>query len=592
MFVGGRESGKLFYVLRVLCTCKKCEHVNMHFPPRAPKHLFLIVIGCALAYFEPASAFSSSNIRRSLVARARMSKLADATISAATPQKRSARGEISRRSRVVTRSVSERGEEEVVISDTPSNKARVPMTSQPKLARQGFMTQLAASVCMSICVLAIAVVSPFVQDGEGWVASKFPTSLASFLRDNPAAWRTFNAWTWALTAPALAISRPKLLLLALLRGPHEAFDLPYANYVDDGGQGCALDIYHHSLGKSSQNSEVRSNAGASAANESKDNRSNTSLRPTIVFVHGGAWSHGSRQLFALLARRLRDELDCVVVVPGYRTWPRGDMSAQARDVGAAIRWVHAHIGKWGGDKRQIILVGHSSGAHLCATHVLTRGASSCSSSSNSNNSGGDGAHGDVAAFVGLCGVYDINAHYAHEKRRGVHEISAMKPAAGKMSDLVKPSDSQEVAGGERPVERTGDLAPEVITAFASASPTLLATTATGPATLKDRARHFPRTYLYHSADDTTVPLRSTLDFSEALREGWPQAAVDLEVLDLQQARDNANAAPMETSQPEERETRAAMRLSGGHSGVLLDVMLGDHPAPLLLAMLRRALAIS
>ena len=298
-----------------------------------------------------------------------------------------------------------------------------------------------------------------------------------------------------------------------------------------------------------------------------------------------------RELFALLARRLRDQLDCVVVVPGYRTWPRGDMHAQAQDVGAALRWVHGHIDQWGGDQRQIILVGHSSGAHLCATHLLTRSLNS-RQTSGSNSSGDDVAHSDVSAFVGLCGVYDINAHYEHEKRRGVHEISAMKPAAGKMFDLFKPLDRQELAGGERPVEGTNDLAPEVITAFAAASPTLLATTATGPATLKDRGRPFPRTYLYHSADDTTAPLRSTLDFSEAMREGWPQADVELDVRDLQQARGNANAAPMGTRQPEGGDTRAGMILSGGHGGVLLDVMLGDHPAPLLLAMLRRALAIS
>lgn len=491
--------------------------------------------------------------------------------------------------------------EDITNADVDSAVVR-PTRSDPM--RNGLASELVASVCMSVCVLASAAASPFVRDGEGWVASKFPTSVAHFLRDSPSAWRTFNAWTWAFTAPALALGRPKLLRLATRRGPHEAFDLPYAHADDDGGQGCALDVYYHAADRRSASS------GSSNA---------SGLRPVVVFVHGGAWSQGSRQLFALMGRRLRDQLGAVVVVPGYRTWPRGDVAAQARDVGAALRWVREHAETWGGDPRRVVLVGHSSGAHLCATHLLTRGSSgettsgaSRSSRSSSRSSRGDVCAGTVRAFVGLCGVYDVGAHYAHEQRRGVHEVSAMKAAAGGNAGASYTARGVDAPGASTAASAVSaaELAAELAAAFAAASPTALAaaTAASGVAAAAASGRAaatrrqavplrpvplFPRTYLYHAADDATVPVRSTIEFADALRAGWPQAAVELEVLGACLDARNLDAAMRPVARSSLDLQAAALGVpgpSGGHGGVLLDVLLGDHPAPALVATLRRALA--
>src|SRR5262249_50373860 len=54
----------------------------------------------------------------------------------------------------------------------------------------------------------------------------------------------------------------------------------------------------------------------------------------------------------------------------HRLAPKDKFPAQAEDVAAAFAWVKKNIEARGGDPKRIILMGHSSGAHLsllCAT---------------------------------------------------------------------------------------------------------------------------------------------------------------------------------------------------------------------------------
>ena len=56
----------------------------------------------------------------------------------------------------------------------------------------------------------------------------------------------------------------------------------------------------------------------------------------------------------------------VVVSTNYRMARPPDPLGQADDVARALAYVQAHARSWGGDPSRVVLMGHSSGAHLVA----------------------------------------------------------------------------------------------------------------------------------------------------------------------------------------------------------------------------------
>jgi acetyl esterase/lipase len=85
--------------------------------------------------------------------------------------------------------------------------------------------------------------------------------------------------------------------------------------------------------------------------------------PVVLFVHGGSWKSGTKNLYAALGQSLAsDGLGCVVC--NYRLSPKVRHPAHVEDVAAAFAWTCKNIGKYGGRKEQLFLCGHSAGGHL------------------------------------------------------------------------------------------------------------------------------------------------------------------------------------------------------------------------------------
>ncbi|PHY19933.1 alpha/beta hydrolase [Caulobacter sp. BP25] len=90
--------------------------------------------------------------------------------------------------------------------------------------------------------------------------------------------------------------------------------------------------------------------------------------PVIVMVHGGAWKIGDKANTGSVENKLRHWLPkgFVFASVNYRMLPQAMAYTQAQDVAAALRWTRSHAADWGASDRNIILMGHSAGAHLVA----------------------------------------------------------------------------------------------------------------------------------------------------------------------------------------------------------------------------------
>ncbi|CAN5290478.1 alpha/beta hydrolase [soil metagenome] len=119
-------------------------------------------------------------------------------------------------------------------------------------------------------------------------------------------------------------------------------------------------------------------------------------RPVVVFFYGGRWSSGSKADYRFVADALTN-LGRVVVIPDYRLYPQVEFPAFVEDGAAAVVWVHAHIGAYGGDSDRLFVMGHSAGAHIAAMLALD---------ANFLSRAG-GCSGWIEGMIGLAGPYDF-----------------------------------------------------------------------------------------------------------------------------------------------------------------------------------------
>ena len=87
--------------------------------------------------------------------------------------------------------------------------------------------------------------------------------------------------------------------------------------------------------------------------------------PVVFWIHGGGWQTGDKSGVQIKPQAFMDK-GFVFVATNYRLLPHVDMATIMKDVAKSIRWVHAHIGEYGGDPNRLLVMGHSAGAQLAA----------------------------------------------------------------------------------------------------------------------------------------------------------------------------------------------------------------------------------
>ena len=91
--------------------------------------------------------------------------------------------------------------------------------------------------------------------------------------------------------------------------------------------------------------------------------------PLVVFLYGGSWRGGSKDMYPFVALSLAAR-GAVVVVPDYRVYPEIQFPAFLDDNAAATAWAFAHAAGLGADPHAVFLMGHSAGAYDAAMLAL------------------------------------------------------------------------------------------------------------------------------------------------------------------------------------------------------------------------------
>ncbi|CAL9707573.1 unnamed protein product [Knipowitschia caucasica] len=201
--------------------------------------------------------------------------------------------------------------------------------------------------------------------------------------------------------------------------------------------------------------------------------------PGVVFIYGGAWGSGDRAIYCLLARNMAKELNATVVCPDYSTYPMSNVLGMIQDIADCLLWAKESGRKFNFDHNNIVLIGHSAGAHLGTLTVLflldTREELFIERNKQEDIAA------SIKGVIGLSGVYNIPDHYEHEEMRGIEYVSTMHKAMNGVQN------------------------------FPYYSPTHVLNTLG-----EDQIRRLPPFALLHGANDIIVPSTSSAKFSALL----------------------------------------------------------------------------
>ena len=156
--------------------------------------------------------------------------------------------------------------------------------------------------------------------------------------------------------------------------------------------------------------------------------------PTIVWVHGGAWLSGSKDLIANYLRVVAGG-GCTVVGVGYSISPRATYPTQALQLLDALAYLTEHADELGVDAQRLVLAGDSAGAQISAqvAGMVTSPAYAASI----------GAHprispDQLAGTVLFCGAFDMSLARGLRGRNRLFVDSVMRSFTGTLDYLDDP----------------------------------------------------------------------------------------------------------------------------------------------------------
>ena len=93
--------------------------------------------------------------------------------------------------------------------------------------------------------------------------------------------------------------------------------------------------------------------------------------PVLVFIHGGWWRSLDKRDHSFVAPAFT-QAGAMVVVPNYALCPAVSIEAITLQMTQALAWIWRNAAQHGGDRRRIVVAGHSAGGHLAAMMLCCR----------------------------------------------------------------------------------------------------------------------------------------------------------------------------------------------------------------------------
>jgi acetyl esterase/lipase len=122
----------------------------------------------------------------------------------------------------------------------------------------------------------------------------------------------------------------------------------------------------------------------------------TDFAPAIVFLYGGGWRSGTRDIYRFVGQCFASA-GFPVAIPDYRLYPPTIFPGFVEDAAKAVAWVARNLTTPAGATRPLILVGMSAGSHIAAllhldpAYLMAAGLPEYA----------------IAGTVGLCGPYNF-----------------------------------------------------------------------------------------------------------------------------------------------------------------------------------------
>jgi len=127
---------------------------------------------------------------------------------------------------------------------------------------------------------------------------------------------------------------------------------------------------------------------------------------TIIFFYGGSWKNGDRAKYRFAAEAFATQ-GYTVAVPDYRTYPDVTFPAFVHDGASVVRWLRDNATQYDVQGENIVLMGHSAGAHIAALLAMDRRYLEAAGVPMTA----------IAGLVGLAGPYDIDLLSFRSTRR-------------------------------------------------------------------------------------------------------------------------------------------------------------------------------